>query len=190
MSMPVSRPSDFKQERAVFGVDIAGSAGSERTAAEPGKRGIETANADVDRGGDVGNTEAAGIMKMRAQRHLAERPRRRREQPPHLRRVSIADRVGQHDLVGAGLRQRLGNRENARLGHRAFDRAAEGGRDRSRQSDITVRSARIAFRDDLPELIERLIGGTPHIGKIVLLARGQNKADLAEAKHRRRGWRP
>src|ERR1700694_1667002 len=116
----------LEHEHQVLGDHVAARAGRERAAAEPAHRAVEGAHADVIRRERVGEAQSAGIVEMRRLELVAYLLLHPREDALHLRRVRVADRVGErHGVAEAG--ERLRKPHDFLLRHFALPGAAERG---------------------------------------------------------------
>ena len=99
-----------------------------------------------------------------------------------LRRVCIAGRIGQSDLVATGLHQGLSQRNHALRRHDAL----EGATKRRRQSAFELRSllGRQAADQlsDLPRLLDHLRVGTSHILQAMGLGGRQRNGDFVRTR--------
>ena len=98
----------FQHEHQVLGHHVAGGAGRVRAAAQTRQAGIEGADALLQPGQRVGDAEAAGVVQMQAVQRRADRLAGGAHHFLDLRRMGVADGVGQHDLVHAGIGEALG----------------------------------------------------------------------------------
>ena len=142
----MSSPIDFEQEDEVLGDDVAGGAGRVGAAADAALRGVEGGHAGIERRHHVGEALPARVVQMRAAGLVAELGAQAREQPPHLRRVGVADGVGEADGVGAGLAPSRRHPITQSSGTIALDGAAEGGGDADLDLRPLLRGQAVAQR--------------------------------------------
>ena len=108
---------------------IAGRAGSrKRAAAESGGRGVDGCDAMLQRGEDVCEGLAVGVVAVHGEPldgHVVRE--RRAEDGGHASGRAGADRVRDDDLVAPALVQRACDLRDRLRGHRALKRTAEAG---------------------------------------------------------------
>src|SRR3954464_6429780 len=98
----------------VLGGDVARRAGGDGAAAELAEARLEALAAGLERGEDVGESLAAGVVEVRGELDVAaERLARRREELADLARVGHPGRVAEADLLRAGGDQAPGDVEDA-----------------------------------------------------------------------------
>ena len=91
----------LEQVDEVLGRDVARGARRERAAAQAADRRVEQLHADVEPGDGVRVARVARVVQVQPDRHAAGRDLGGADEPAHLARHADADRVGEHDLVGA-----------------------------------------------------------------------------------------
>src|SRR5882762_9602948 len=146
----------FEHEHQVLGDDVAARAGRERAAAEAAHRAVEGAHAFLVRGERVGETEATRVVEVRSLELRADGLSDFGKYAPDLRRVGIADRIGERHAV-AELGQGSGDTHYVILGHHTLHRAAEGGGDGTFDFDAGMRVLRA-----LAHFLDHLFRRHPH----------------------------
>ena len=126
----VAQPLAVEQVDEVLGGQVAGRARRVRAAAGPAGRGVEAADAELERRGDVGQRRAARVVEVHRQPLGADAGRQQRaDHAAHVGRPGHADRVADAELVDAELQQPLRDAHDGGLADLALVRAAEGGAD-------------------------------------------------------------
>ena len=171
MSMPVVDAHAGEHEGEVFARGVAARAGRVRAAADAGEGGVEAGDAGLERGVDVGEGEAAGVVEVAAPEAVAGDPARFFEQLAHRGRAGVADGVGDADAVGAGIEQALHAAQHLALRDLALDRAAEGGADAAFKQRL--RAGGVAGGADPAELGDHFVGRLAQVGEAVRMARRQ-----------------
>ena len=113
----------------VLGGNVAGRARRHRAAAQLAEARLEGVDALLQRSEQVGESLAAGVVKVGGQLDSAEALARRREELPHLARVRHPGGVPEGDLGAAGRGQPRGDPKDALRRHLPLVGTAEGGRD-------------------------------------------------------------
>ena len=165
----------FEQKDEVFGHDIAGGAGRIGTTTDAALRRIEGGDAGIERRHHIGEPLPARIVQVRAAALGAERLAQAREQAPDLRRIGIADGVGQIDGVHAAFRHGDRHAHGVVLRHWSLDGAAE----RRRQPGIHLdgRIALVPQRHDGAHVRDDLGVGLANVAERMRLAHGNRNGD-------------
>ncbi len=101
------------------------------------------------------------------------------EEAAHLRRIGVADGVGQARFVGAGGRALRGQPDHFVFRHLALQRAAEGGRDAG--LELHLRRDLAAQLGDGAHLLDHLLARLAHIGQRVRGAGRHRHRELVHA---------
>src|SRR6185437_11130342 len=163
----------------VFEHDVAGRAGCVGAAAEPAERGVELAAAGVEGGEHVGDAEPAGVVEMRGDRERRDIADDSAEYALDRRRLTVADRIGEDDAIGAGFGDLVGDADDAVFVDITLDRAAERGGEAAIDPDLFA--AVPAELDDAAEILDRFAGRAAHVGEVVPLADREDVVHLGDA---------
>src|SRR5919197_1063367 len=155
----------LEHEDQVFGDHVAARARCERAAAEAAERAVEMSHPFLVRGERVGEAKAARVVEVRALQLFTDALFYPAEEAAHLRRVRVADRIGECHAV-AELGQPRGDAHHVVLGHYALHRAAEGGGNGAFDLDAGMREL-----GALAHFVDHLLGRHAHVGLAVLAAR-------------------
>ena len=109
-------PLAVEQVDEILGADVPGRARRERAAADAADRGVEHRRAGLERRVRVREAGVARVVQVHAD-WAAER-HRLADELRHLARHADADRVGEDDLVGAGVRELLARSRGRGRGRR------------------------------------------------------------------------
>ena len=145
-----------------------------RAAADASQRGIEAAHTHLQRGQDVGQGQAAGVVEVAAPETIAGELHRLLEQATHRCRVRIARRVGEAHAVRTGIEQGLHQPQHLGRLHPSLQRAAECRADTAFDERLTARG--VACRTDPPEFGHDVIRGFAQVGQTVRVT-GRQRQD-------------
>ena len=140
------------------------------------------AHALFQSGMHIGQAQAAGVMKMRAQQYInTQMPAQQAIDIPDLGRVGIADGVRNSQFVSPQLHCLFGDADDFARINLSLNRAAQCCGQADAKGDLLVLWRGITQFRDLAELLQRLFPAASHVSLIVALGDGQDEAQLVHA---------